>query len=90
MLLIDCCKSDFNYTTVTLQGPQYKWNGVISLSLIICNYQLLVTLVITKYILPSNLAKEKSLHLLLDAFESEDLFLATKYRREKIILGHSA
>ena len=34
-------------------------------------------MVIIKYILPSNLAKEKSLHLLLDAFESEDLFLLT-------------
>ena len=40
-------------------------------------------MVIIKYILPSNLAKEKSLHLLVDAFESEDLFLATKFRREK-------
>lgn len=54
-----CCKSDFNYRTVTLQGPQYKWNGVTSLSLIIGNYQLLVILVIIKYILQSNFSQRK-------------------------------
>lgn len=53
------CKSDFNYRTVTLQGPQYKWNGVTSLSLIIGNYQLLVILVIIKYILQSNFSQRK-------------------------------
>ena len=70
---------------------QYKWNGVTSLSLIISNYQLFVILVIIKYIFLSNLAKEKSLHLLsLDGFESEDLFLTTNLGGKKIILGHSA
>ena len=54
-----CCKSDFNYRTVTLQGPQYKWNGVTSLSLIIGNYQLLLILVIIKYILQSNFSQRK-------------------------------
>ena len=54
-----CCKSNFNYRTVTLQGPQYKWNGVTSLSLIIGNYQLFVILVIIKYILQSNFSQRK-------------------------------
>lgn len=64
MLLIDCCKSNFNYRTATIQVSQYKWDSVTSLLLIISNYQLLVILLIIKDIFPSNLAKEKSLHLL--------------------------